>query len=115
MTKTKTMTKVKTKTKTKTDQIPVIWRHNLSGVWIGYLIGPSTIAGHYDLRGRRIRRWSGGRLDCSALAARGCTADDTLTSVRESVAIPIEGSCEIHRTTAALVDAALALPTAEMG
>jgi hypothetical protein len=60
---------------------PVILRHNRSGVWIGYLLGPAEgPLGHvgFAFEGRRIWNWQGGRLECSQLATQGVSESDRL-------------------------------------
>lgn len=57
---------------------PVLIRHRFSGVWIGYLKGPGTFENLIELEGRRIWSWSGGRMECSQLAAQGVRAEDKL-------------------------------------
>lgn len=74
-----------------------IIRHHLSGVWIARIDGPSPLLGERALRieGRRIRSWSGGRLDCSSLAEQGCRPADTLTE-RRILDLSVESLIEVH-------------------
>jgi len=60
------------------DLRPVLIRHRYSGVWIGYVVGPGTLPHLIEIQGRRIWQWRGGRLECSQLAAKGCTQEDRL-------------------------------------
>lgn len=92
-----------------TTKRPIIWRHHTSGVWIGRLLGESEIPGHLRLEGRRIWSWSGGRLECSALARDGVREGDTLGCWTEAD-IALEGSVEILPTSEELVEAAKGLP-----
>lgn len=86
---------------------PVVWRHHMSGVWIGWL-SESPIPGHLRLDGRRVRQWRGGRTDCSGLAVKGCTSADLITE-RVTTDIAIEGSVEISTTENAKVLEAMGL------
>lgn len=85
--------------------MPRLWRHHYSGVWIGYLLGPSDIPGHMKFEGRRVWSWSGGRLECSELARDGVRADDRL-GVWTTVDIRLEGSVEILPVTEEVAEAA---------
>lgn len=97
---------------------PVVIRHQMAGVWIGWAMGPGWTEHLLLIHGRRIYGWSGGRLETVALARRGCTPQDRLCAVVEDSQLAIgpgDGLVEIHGTTDAIVEAALALPTAELG
>ncbi len=91
-------------------KLPRVWRHRHSGVWIGYLRGRSTeLPDHLVLEGRRVWSWSGGRLECSQLAADGCTAADSLGDWT-TVSISVYGSVELLPTTEEHVESARQLP-----
>jgi hypothetical protein len=81
---------------------PVLWRHHMAGVLLGY-ITPSDVPGHLAFDGVRIRSWSGGRVDCASLAVKGPSESDTITErVRRDVAL--EASVEIYDTPAEHVE-----------
>lgn len=79
-------------------RLPRLWRHNMSGVWIGYILGPSEIPGHLRFEGRRIWSWSGGRLECSQLAKQGVREGDRLGEWT-TADIAVEGSVEVLPVT----------------
>lgn len=90
--------------------LPRLWRHRYSGLWIGYIVGRSELLqDHLVFVGRRIWSWSGGRLECSQVAAQGCRAGDRLGEW-VTAEIAIEGSIEILPTTETIIEAARALP-----
>lgn len=57
---------------------PVLIRHQMSGVWIGYLVGEGTFPNSITVEGRRVWSWTGGRLELSQLAVQGCREGDKL-------------------------------------
>ena len=69
---------VATNTTVDTKGRPVLIRHNTSGVWVGYVIGPATVPNAFELVGRRIWSWNGDALECSELAKRGAREEDKL-------------------------------------
>lgn len=75
---------------------PVLWRHNMAGVLLGYISG-SDVPGHLRFDGVRIRSWRGGRTDCASVALEGPRDTDTITErvVRD---VALEGSVEIYET-----------------
>lgn len=88
--------------------LPRLWRHHWSGVWIGYLLGPSELPGHVLFEGRRVWSWSGDRLECSELARDGVTARDRLGAWTVAD-IALDGSVELLPVTADVAEAARAL------
>lgn len=95
------------KTKSSKRGRPVVWRHNMSGVWIGWLT-ESPVPGHLRLDGRRLRYWRGGRVDCSEVAEKGAQNGDTITT-RVITDIAVEGSVEITTTTDEIVEHAMSI------
>lgn len=90
--------------------LPRLWRHNMSGVLIGYLNGPSEIPGHLRFYGRRVHSWaSEHRLDCSQLAIKGCKKGDSLGETL-MMHIAIEGSVELLPMNKDVLAASMALP-----
>lgn len=94
----------------KNEPVYAIIRHHMSGVWIARIDGPSPLLGDAGLlmEGRRIRSWSGGRVDCSDLAEQGCRPADTLTT-RRVVHLALESMVEVHPIDPALWTAAMEL------
>lgn len=92
------------------NSVYAIIRHHMSGVWIARIDGPSPLLGDAGLliEGRRIWRWQGGRMDCSALAEQGCREADTLTD-RRVVHLAIEALVEVHPIDPQLWHAAMDL------
>ena len=82
----------------KNERLPRLWRHHMSGEWIGYIVGPSEIPGHIRFEGRRVWSWSGGRLECSQLAAQGVRAGDRLGEWT-TVDVAVDGSVEVLPVT----------------
>lgn len=93
----------------KNDKLPRVWRHQWSGVWIGYLCGPADLPGHMKFEGRRVWSWVGSRLECSELARDGVCERDRL-GVWGPVEIALDGSVELLPTTEANCEAARGLP-----
>lgn len=91
-------------------RLPRLWRHHYSGVWIGYLLGPSDIPGHLRFEGRRVWSWSGGRLECSQLAAQGVKSGDRLGDWT-TADIAVDGSVELLPITEAIAEAARECPS----
>lgn len=83
---------------------PIVWRHHMSGVWIGFLY-ESDIPGHLCLDGCRVWSWSGGRVDCSSLARQGARQGDKVTGWVQGMHVSLEASVEIQSTTEAIVEA----------
>lgn len=100
----------------KIDQRPVIIRHRYSGVWICRILGPGTWGHTIRIEGRRVWSWSGERLECSQLAAKGVREQDTLGDWCEpEIAIGEgDGLVEIIGTTDELVNFAKSLPRHEV-
>jgi hypothetical protein len=57
---------------------PIGIRHNMSGVWLGMLIGPGIMDHMIEIEGRRIWSWEGARLEFSELCQTGCNPRDRL-------------------------------------
>lgn len=92
---------------------PVLIRHDLSGVWIGWIKGVGILPHILVLEGRRIYSWHGERLETSQIAKKGVSNKDRLCEW-ETVQIPCgagDGLVEIHGTSDKLVEEAKALPS----
>lgn len=97
-------------TDTNNKRLPRLWRHHLSGVLIGYILGPSDeLPGHILFEGRRIWSWSGGRLECSQLAKHGARQGDRLGEWTV-MHIAVDGSIDLYPCTEEVVEASRALP-----
>ena len=57
---------------------PIGIRHNMSGVWLGILIGRGIMDHMIEIEGRRVWSWGGGRLEFSELCRDGCMPGDRL-------------------------------------
>lgn len=57
---------------------PIGIRHNMSGVWLGMLIGPGMMDHMIEIEGRRIWSWQGNRLEFSELCLKGVSSVDRL-------------------------------------
>lgn len=89
---------------------PALIRHHMSGVWIAMVLGRSPLLGDKGILidGRRIRSWTGGRLDCSDLAQQGVRPGDQLT-VRRKFDLALETIIEVHPIEKRLWDYAMEL------
>lgn len=69
---------------------PIGIRHNMSGVWLGMLIGRGMMGHMIEIEGRRVWSWRGGRLEFSELCEKGCREGDRLgTWTRQQIPIGV--------------------------
>lgn len=74
-------------------------RTRLSGVWVdAEIIGTGPYPGDYRIRGRRLHRWTGGRLACGDLARLGAP-DGSRIEAESSPVLRFEDTAERHVMT----------------